>query len=45
MIEKFETKDEAGTIKVAVAFAKTLNPSNVIALTGELGTGKNHLLH
>ncbi len=40
MIEKHLTTDEAGTLDVAGAFAQTLTPGSVIALTGELGTGK-----
>jgi len=40
MIEKYETKDEAGTFEIAATFAKTIKPSDIIALTGELGTGK-----
>ncbi|MBA7648167.1 tRNA threonylcarbamoyladenosine biosynthesis protein TsaE [subsurface metagenome] len=40
MIEKFETKDEAGTLKIAYSFGKTLKPGIVVALIGELGTGK-----
>ncbi len=40
MIEKFETKDEEGTLRVASAFAKTLRQGSIIALTGELGAGK-----
>ncbi|MFC1538340.1 tRNA (adenosine(37)-N6)-threonylcarbamoyltransferase complex ATPase subunit type 1 TsaE [Candidatus Latescibacterota bacterium] len=40
MIEKFETKDEAGTLEIAYSFGKTLTPGTVIALNGELGAGK-----
>ena len=40
MTEKFETKDETGTLKIAYSFGKTLKPGIVVALMGELGTGK-----
>jgi len=40
MIERYETKDEASTLRVAATFAKTLKVRDIIALTGELGTGK-----
>ena len=40
MTEKFETKDEAGTLKIAYSFGKSLKPGIVVALIGELGTGK-----
>ncbi|MFC1541979.1 tRNA (adenosine(37)-N6)-threonylcarbamoyltransferase complex ATPase subunit type 1 TsaE [Candidatus Latescibacterota bacterium] len=40
MIEKFETKDEDGTLEIAYSFGKTLTPGTVIALNGELGAGK-----
>ena len=40
MTEKFETKDETGTLKIAYSFGKSLQPGIVVALIGELGTGK-----
>jgi tRNA threonylcarbamoyladenosine biosynthesis protein TsaE len=40
MINCFETKEEADTLKIAYSFGKTLKPGIVIALTGELGAGK-----
>ena len=38
---KYISKDEAGTLEIASAFAVTLNPGSVVALIGELGTGKS----
>ncbi len=40
MIEKYSTTDVVGTLDVAASFAKTLGPGAIVALTGELGTGK-----
>ena len=40
MTEKFEAINEAGTLKIAYSFGKTLKPGIVVALIGELGTGK-----
>ncbi len=40
MIEKYSTEDVNGTLKVAASFARTLDRGAVVALTGELGTGK-----
>jgi tRNA threonylcarbamoyladenosine biosynthesis protein TsaE len=40
MIEKFESTDESGTLDIAFSFGRTLAPGTVIALNGELGTGK-----
>ncbi len=40
MIEKYSTEDVNGTLKVAASFAGTLDRGAVVALTGELGTGK-----
>jgi len=40
MIEKYSTTDVKGTLEVAASFAKTLGFKAVVALSGELGTGK-----
>ncbi len=40
MTDKHITESETGTLAVAAAFAATLNPGSVVALIGELGTGK-----
>ena len=40
MIEKYSTTDVMSTLEVATSFAKTLGPGAIVALTGELGTGK-----
>ena len=40
MTDKHITESEAGTLEVAAVFAATLNPDSVVALIGELGTGK-----
>ena len=40
MIKKHITKNETETCEVAAPFAWTLNPGAVIALIGELGSGK-----
>ncbi|MBT4483908.1 MAG: tRNA (adenosine(37)-N6)-threonylcarbamoyltransferase complex ATPase subunit type 1 TsaE [Candidatus Latescibacteria bacterium] len=40
MTDKHITESEAGTLEVATVFAATLNPGSVVALIGELGTGK-----
>ena len=37
---KYITKDEEGTLEVAGMLARTLRPGTVVALIGELGTGK-----
>jgi len=37
---KYITKDEEGTLEVAGMLARTLRPGAVVALIGELGTGK-----
>ena len=37
---KYITKDEVGTLEVAGVLARTLRPGTVVALIGELGTGK-----
>ncbi|MFC1485975.1 tRNA (adenosine(37)-N6)-threonylcarbamoyltransferase complex ATPase subunit type 1 TsaE [Candidatus Latescibacterota bacterium] len=40
MREVFTSKDEAETLAIARAFAGTITPGTVVALTGELGAGK-----
>ncbi len=40
MIEKYTTTDVKGTLEVAASFAQTLGFKAVVALSGELGTGK-----
>jgi len=40
MTGTFFTADESETLGLARAFAETLGPGSVVALTGELGTGK-----
>ena len=37
---EYITKDEAETLEVARSFAGTLYPGAIVALIGELGTGK-----
>ena len=40
MIQTHHTKDEVETLEIAAALAENLKPGAIIALTGELGTGK-----
>jgi tRNA threonylcarbamoyladenosine biosynthesis protein TsaE len=40
MRERFVSRSESETLSIAGAFAKTLLPGTVVALTGELGSGK-----
>ncbi|MCE5249201.1 tRNA (adenosine(37)-N6)-threonylcarbamoyltransferase complex ATPase subunit type 1 TsaE [bacterium] len=40
MTERFVSMSEPETLSIAGAFAKTLSPGTLVALTGELGTGK-----
>ena len=40
MTENFKSTSEFDTLEIAASFAKTLRPGTVVALTGELGSGK-----
>lgn len=40
MTETFLTHNEQGTLEIATAFAQTLKPGMIVALSGELGAGK-----
>jgi len=40
----WETRSEAETVSIGIEFAKNLLPGSVVALFGELGTGKTRLV-
>ncbi len=43
-IETMMTESEAETIRAGTAFARRLGPGSVVALSGELGTGKTRFV-